>query len=95
MRLRRSSSEAQCLRALRRAQLPNGRSVTCVSKDEVAFLYKEIYSDNCYLRHGLSLQPGDMVVDIGANIGLFSMLAAEVVGSHVGSLHLHRLVGPN
>ena len=33
-----------------------------------------------YLAHGIRLQPGDTVVDIGANIGAFAVLAASVVG---------------
>ena len=36
-------------------------------------VYKEIFEDQCYLRHGIRLQDGDTVVDIGANIGLFSL----------------------
>lgn len=33
-----------------------------------------------YLRNGISLRAGDTVVDIGANIGAFSVLAASIVG---------------
>jgi len=33
----------------------------------------EIFEDQCYLRHGIRLQDGATVVDIGANIGLFSL----------------------
>lgn len=43
---------------------------------EVLFLYGE---QQQYLQHGVQLQPNDTVIDIGANIGLFSMLAAEVL----------------
>ena len=32
----------------------------------------------CCPLHQVSIRPGDTVVDVGANIGLFSMLAAEV-----------------
>jgi len=34
-----------------------------------------------YLSHGITLRPGDTVVDIGANIGAFTVLAAKIVGS--------------
>jgi ribosomal protein L11 methylase PrmA len=44
----------------------------------VQFLYEEQYSERCYLQHGVSLAPGATVIDVGANIGMFSMLAAEV-----------------
>src|SRR5579863_8672312 len=33
-----------------------------------------------YLSGGIKLKPGDTVVDIGANIGSFSVLAASLVG---------------
>lgn len=33
-----------------------------------------------YLRHGVNLNPGDSVIDIGANIGSFTVLAAIKVG---------------
>lgn len=37
----------------------------------------------CYLQHGLALPPGGTVLDMGANIGLFSMFAAEQLGPEV------------
>jgi predicted O-methyltransferase YrrM len=43
---------------------------------EVLFLYQE---QQQYLQHGVKLQQNGTVIDIGANIGLFSMLAAEVL----------------
>jgi hypothetical protein len=48
----------------------------------VQFLYDEQYSDRCYLQHGVSLAPGATVIDVGANIGMFSMFAAEVSHRH-------------
>lgn len=42
------------------------------------FLYEEVYCQQQYLQHGVGLKPGDTVVDVGANIGLFSLFAAEV-----------------
>ena len=33
-----------------------------------------------YLKHGIKLGPGDCVVDLGANIGAFTVLAANIVG---------------
>ena len=37
----------------------------------------------CYLRHGITLPPGGTVVDVGGNIGLFSLRAAELMGPQV------------
>jgi hypothetical protein len=48
---------------------------------EVMFLYEEVYSQQQYLQHGVTLKPGDTVMDVGGNIGLFAMLAAEVTDS--------------
>ena len=64
------------------AVLPDGRRVRCVSKRDVPFLYREIFQEKCYLKHGVDLRPGDTVFDVGANIGLFALFAAERCGSH-------------
>jgi hypothetical protein len=39
--------------------------------------YKEIWEDKEYFRHGLEIKEGDVVLDLGASIGLFSLLALE------------------
>lgn len=54
--------------------LPNGQKAFCHDKREAAFVYEQVKQ---YLKHGIELQPGDTVFDIGANIGLFSMMAYE------------------
>ena len=64
-------------------RLPNGLAVRYVSKRDVAFLYQEIYQQRCYLRHGISLPRGGTVLDIGGNIGLFALSAAEELGPEV------------
>jgi FkbM family methyltransferase len=45
-----------------------------------SFTFFEIMIRHDYLRHGITLRPGDTVVDIGANFGAFSTLAARIVG---------------
>ena len=35
-----------------------------------------------YLQHGIQLAQGDVVVDIGGNIGFFALFAAQQVGSN-------------
>lgn len=53
--------------------LPNGMRVAHLNRHETDYVYQEIFSDRCYLRHGVTLPPQAVVIDIGANIGLFSL----------------------
>jgi tRNA G37 N-methylase Trm5 len=50
--------------------------------------YKEIWEDNEYSRFGIEVKPGDVVVDYGANIGLFSQYAISKGASQVYSFEL-------
>ncbi|GAA3760286.1 hypothetical protein GCM10022402_42760 [Salinactinospora qingdaonensis] len=50
--------------------------VAQLNRTETDFLYREIFSDNAYLRHGITIPADGVVVDVGANIGMFSLLAA-------------------
>lgn len=56
-----------------RCVLPNGLEIAHLNQYETDYVYKEIFEDQCYLRHGIRLQDENTVVDIGANIGLFSL----------------------
>src|SRR5262249_23239199 len=56
-----------------RFTLPNGLEIVHLNQYESEYVYKEIFEDQCYLRHGIRLRDDDTVVDIGANIGLFSL----------------------
>ncbi|HKU74236.1 MAG TPA: amino acid adenylation domain-containing protein [Pyrinomonadaceae bacterium] len=59
-------------------QLPNGLRVAHLNKNETEVIYKEIFEDFTYLRHGITLRDGDTVFDVGANIGLFSLFVHHV-----------------
>jgi FkbH-like protein/FkbM family methyltransferase len=65
----------QCFGNHLRYVLPNGLEIVHLNQYETDYVYKEIFEDQCYLRHGITLHDGDTVVDIGANIGLFSLFA--------------------
>ena len=66
--------------ASRGVLLPNKKTVFPVSEPDVPFLYEEVFVQNTYLGHGgISLAPGDTVVDVGANIGMFGLQAASLV----------------
>lgn len=56
---------------------PCGLSITHVNKAETEFVYREIFQERVYLRHGIRLQDGDCVFDVGANIGLFTIFVQE------------------
>ena len=62
---------------LDRHLLPDGRTIASLNKYESAYLYQEIYNDLAYRRHGVRVLEGDTVVDIGANIGLFTLFATQ------------------
>ena len=47
-----------------------------------SFTFYENLIRRDYLANGITLRPGDTVVDIGANIGAFTVLVAKVVGPH-------------
>lgn len=55
-------------------QFPCGLKLSCLSgsKVETRFLYHEIFAEEIYFRHGITVKDHDTVLDIGANIGMFS-----------------------
>jgi nonribosomal peptide synthetase DhbF len=61
-----------------RHALPNGMAVLCQSAQVAEYLYREMYVDHVYLRHGITLKQARCVLDVGANIGMFSLRAAEL-----------------
>ena len=61
--------------------LPNGLEVCYASKYDVSFLYREIFEEQTYLQHGIHLAEGNVVVDVGGNIGFFALFTAALVGA--------------
>ncbi len=55
--------------------LPNGLRIQAVSPLETKCLYHEIFRENVYGQHGVTISDGDCVMDVGANIGLFAIRA--------------------
>jgi FkbM family methyltransferase len=54
-----------------------GERFWCLDELTARYCYDEIYIENDYLGHGITLSPGDTVVDVGANIGLFPRYLAK------------------
>jgi FkbM family methyltransferase len=63
---------------LEAVDLPNGLEFRCSSQMRGAaeFLVREIFRRRRYHRRGFEIRPEDTVVDIGANMGIFSLWAA-------------------
>ena len=53
--------------------LPNKVEIAHLNKYETEYVYNEIFVDKVYLKHGITINDGDTVIDIGANIGLFTL----------------------
>ncbi len=66
--------------ALEKATLENGTEVSCIRAFQVKEIERQVAG---YLTHGISVQPGDTVFDVGANIGLFTLLVHEVCAKDV------------
>lgn len=60
-----------------RYALPGIGEIAQLHQYETEFLYDEIFVRHAYLRHGITLEPGDTVFDVGANIGMFAMYVAH------------------
>ena len=68
-----SSQRDNLLEEQNRHTLPNGVEVAHLNGYETDYLYEEIFADRAYLKHGVRLDDGACVVDVGANIGLFTL----------------------
>ncbi|MCU1268102.1 MAG: hypothetical protein JWM21_4420 [Acidobacteria bacterium] len=61
-----------------RYRLPNNMAVIQQNKHETDFFYQQIFVDQTNFRHGITLEDGDCVFDVGANIGFFTMFVQQV-----------------
>jgi len=62
---------------LPRHDLADGRTIAHLNQYETAYLYREIFVDLTYRRHGVGVLDNDTVIDIGANIGMFSLFSTD------------------
>ncbi len=59
-------------------ELPNGMVIVYLNQSETDFMYREIFERQSYLRHGISLDEGACIFDVGANIGLFTLQVGQI-----------------
>ncbi len=57
--------------------LPNQLEIFHLNKNETDLLFKEIFQDQVYLKHGVTLNDGDTVFDVGANISFFTLFVHQ------------------
>ncbi|BAZ08945.1 amino acid adenylation domain protein [Calothrix sp. NIES-4071] len=59
-------------------ELPNGMMIAHLNKNETEFVYKELWEELAYLKHGITINEGDCIFDVGANIGLFTLFVGQI-----------------
>jgi FkbM family methyltransferase len=59
---------------------------------QLLFQVREVFDDRTYLRHGVEVRPGDVVFDVGANVGVAATFFAAECGASV--VHSFEPVGP-
>ncbi len=57
--------------------MPNGMTIAHSSGHRATVLYREIFANESYLRHGITLRDGDCIFDVGANVGMFTLFANQ------------------
>lgn len=64
-------------------KIKNGKSIKLlVSSHEIKWIVSEVIDDDCYFpkigKYNFSLKEDDVVIDVGANVGVFSVYAATL-----------------
>jgi FkbM family methyltransferase len=74
-----SENSLDCQRSVHSIPLPNGLTFHLTSIEmlySAKYVLNEIFVQQRYFRKGFEIRPGDTVVDIGANMGMFVLWAA-------------------
>ena len=74
---RSQSFEEKEKEAIRKIAHPAIGEIYCINEGEARATLHEIFVDKLYLQGGVSILPGDIVLDVGANIGVFTLFAAK------------------
>jgi zeaxanthin glucosyltransferase len=62
---------------IRKIAHPAIGEIYCLNEPEARGTLHEIWDDKLYFQEGISILPGDIVFDVGANIGVFTLCAAK------------------
>ena len=62
----------------RSVRLPNGLVVDALNSADTRMVYRDIFEDDGYRRHGITIRNGDCVFDVGANTGLFVVYLNQI-----------------
>ena len=77
LRLPPPAERERLLAGRRQFKLPNGMVIAHLSDFQTNVGYREVFEDEVYLRHGIMLNEGDTVFDVGANAGFFTLFANQ------------------
>jgi FkbM family methyltransferase len=69
--------KAKEMKAIRKIAYPSFGEVYCRNEMETRLILDEILIDKIYFQEGVSISHGDIVLDVGANIGVFALCAAK------------------
>lgn len=58
--------------------LPDGAPVAHLNRNETDYIYNEVFVLQAYLRHGITINDGDCILDAGSNIGMFTVFASRI-----------------
>ena len=70
---RSSQADQQDAGPLHKVTLADGRTILAPYPEEAHHYHREVVERDVYLRHGIALDPAAVVLDVGANIGLFAL----------------------
>jgi FkbM family methyltransferase len=64
---------------MKQFRCPNGLLVWNAPESgaDTRFIYTEIFEQRCYEQHGVTVRNGDVILDVGANVGLFALSVME------------------
>ena len=76
------SAERKEKEPIRKIAHPAIGEIYCLNEAEARGTLHEICTDKLYFQEEVSISPGDIVFDVGANIGVFTLCAAKQ-GAHI------------